>query len=74
MVNDNIVIIHHLVATLLAATWQPCIPSLALMWLVLIDWVTWHCHIVAAVVDLGRWMWMMVVGGNDSETRVVRAW
>ena len=74
MVNNDIVIIHRLVATSLPATWQPCIPSLALTWLVLVDWVMWCFHVVAAVVDLGQWMWMMVVGGDDGKTRVARAW
>jgi len=56
--NDNIVVIHRVLATSQLATWHPESPMLLLMCLALIQLVTWRCHIVLAVLVLGnRWWW-----------------
>ena len=69
--NDDIVVVHRLVATSPTATWHP--PSRS-MWL-LVRLETWRCHVILAVMVVGdrcawlqalvmvvRWvLWTMVV-------------
>jgi len=64
--NDDIVVVRRVLATSQPAMWHPESPMLSLMHLVLIWLVTWHCHIILAVLVLGnrcggRWPSMKVM-------------
>jgi len=60
-VNDDYVVIHHL-----PCCCQQCgtLDSVVYLWLVVIHWVTWRCHVIRVVVVMGDgcgWWWPMVM-------------
>jgi len=52
--NNDIVVVHCVLATLQLATWHPESSMLSLMHPALIWLVTWHCHVILAVLVLGN--------------------
>jgi hypothetical protein len=62
MMNDDIVVVRHVVATLQSATWHLVSSSSfrGLTWPVLIRSVTWRCHVICGG---------LVGGGGCGRTR-----
>jgi len=54
MTNNDIIIIHRVLATSQPAMWHPESPMPSSMHLALIWLVMWRCHVVLAVLVLGN--------------------
>ena len=52
--NNDIVVIRHVLAMLQPAMWHPESPMPSLMCLALVRLVMWHCHVILAVLVLGN--------------------